>query len=157
MSDGSNLGITASRALGTILGGEEQPKEEEKATREQVEQRVRNAPLPVGTPIWEREDVQDSYSLAADAVAHAFLVVVDENPELLNTVEYYPDDYEVEILRGKQKSPEDAVWNATIERWPNADDFWGGVTGFMVSFAYNTVRYIKEEPPKPNSAIIEIA
>ena len=34
--DGANLGIKPTRALETILGGKEQPKEEEKVTREKM-------------------------------------------------------------------------------------------------------------------------
>jgi hypothetical protein len=43
-----------------------------------------------------------------------------------------------------------------MERWPDADEWWGGASGFQVGFAFNTARFIRGEPPVGNPAILEI-
>lgn len=62
MSDGSNMGITAGRALKTILGGEDQPTEH--LTREQVLERIGLARLSDDP---EAEGA-DNYSAATDII-----------------------------------------------------------------------------------------
>lgn len=157
MSDGSNLGITAGRALGTILGGEEQPAEDEKATPEQVYERIMAAPDPCDGPaIWERGVDEDSYSLAADAIAKAFLMAEEADPGILERRESYPDDCEHETLRGVEKDACTAVWDAVTARWPGFDEWIGGASGFMVGFAYNTARYINNQNSVANGAILSL-
>lgn len=155
MSDGSNMGITAKRALGTILGGDGQPTDEEMATPEQVRDRVMAAPDPCdGLPIWEREG--DGYSMSADAIAKAFLLAEEADPGILERRESYPDDCEHEILRGVEKDGASVVWDAVTDRWPDFDRWVGGASGFQVGFAYNTARYIAGQPIKSNPAILDI-
>ena len=156
MSDGSNMGITAGRALGTILGGDDQPKDDEKATPEQVRDRVMAAPDPCdGLPIWERDGV-DGYSISTDAVAKAFLLTEEADPGILERRECYPDDCEHEILRGVEKDGASVVWEAVTARWPEFDQWIGGASGFQVGFAYNTARYIAGQPIKSNPAILTV-
>lgn len=156
MSDGSNMGITAGRALGTILGGDDQPKDE-KATPEQVRDRIMAAPDPCdGPPIWERGVDGDSYSLAADAISKAFLLAEEADPGVLERRESYPDDCEHEILRGVEKDACTAVWDAVTDRWPGFDEWVGGASGFMVGFAYNTARYVIGKRIVSNPAILTI-
>lgn len=143
MSDGAHLGIPASRALDTIIGGDGQPTEEEQQTPQQVRERIESVPLFEGASPWQGSDTKDGYSLATDAIAHAFLVLLKEDFSLLDPV-YYPDDYDVEILRGKRKSPDTQLWAAMKERWPHADDWISGASGFMVGFALNTALYAGE-------------
>lgn len=140
MSDGAHLGISASRALDTIIGGDGQPTEEERQTPQQVRERIESIPLFEGTSPWEGSDSETAYNLATDAIAHAFLVLLEEDSSLLEPV-YYPDDCEHEVLRGKQMSPDSPFWEAMKERWPHADDWIGGASGFMVGFALNTALY----------------
>lgn len=156
MSDGANLGITAKRALDTILGGDPQPSEAERTTREETRQRVLAAPLPgEGPSPWERAESgeitkDDGYSLCADSLAHAFLVLA-ETRQL-----FYPDDGEIESLRGKPMDGCSAFWEAAKERWLNLDEWLGGASGFQVGFAHNTVRFILARPPTENPAIVEV-
>jgi hypothetical protein len=163
MSDGSNMGITAGRALGTILGGEDQPTEDEKQTREQVYARIMSRPDPCeGEGIWDRSNIRsvdepdEAYSIAADCIAKAFLLIEEEFPGTLETQLYYPEDFDYEPLRGKPQSPEMAIWNKTMEKWPKFDDWIGGASGFMVGFAYNTARWLNEKPIVNNPAIVTI-
>lgn len=155
--DGADLGVTAGRALKSVLGGDPQPSESERMSMAEMEKQIRSRPLPLeGEPPWGRDDVKDAYSYASECIAHAFLVCADEDPEVLTRELYYPDDYEAEILRGKQKEANTAVWEAMKERWPGADEWLGGATGFMVGWAYNAARCIKELPPAPNPAIVTV-
>lgn len=160
MSDGANMGITAGRALDTIIGGEGQPTEEEKMTAEQVKERILAAPSPLeGKPIWEREDVDgdQKYSLAADCIAKAFILAEAEKPGILTTELYYPDPYEpFPSLSGKKKDSMDAVWEYISEKWEGFDDWIGGASGFMVGFAYNTALYINDMPTGGNPALLTI-
>ena len=135
MTDGANLGVSARRALGTILGEKPQPSDEDRVSMKELEARIRSRPLPgEGTPPWKDEDTSDAYSKAAEILAHAYLVLADEDPDLLTK----------------------GMWDAFTARWPDGDDWIGGVSGFMEGWAFNAARSIKQLPPTPNPAIIEI-
>src|SRR5437867_5216468 len=126
MGDGANLGITAGRALGTILGDEGQPSDEEKATPEQVRERVMAAPSPCeGEPIWERGIGDDeSYSVAADCIAKAFLLLENEDPGVLHRKVYWSkDNTEIEDLWGKETDAMTAVWDGITAKWPGFDEW----------------------------------
>lgn len=160
MSDGAELGITAGTALKTVLGGKSEPKQQDIS---QMESRIRSAPLPGdGEPPFSRENY-DSYSAAADSIAHAFLVLADEDIGVLEGENVYTeadlihqDEQVRESLLGKPKDPADKAWQAMKARWPGADDWIGGASGFMVGFAFNAARTIKGLGPKPNPALATI-
>lgn len=167
MSDGANLGVSAGRALKTILGDEPQPSEQERATLDELEARIRTRSLPGdGTRPWDGGN-DDAYSVAAESIAHAFLVLADERPELLTERRFY-DGTEMDAngeenaqwwhqhMTGKEREPTEAIWAAFKERWPNGDDWIGGATGFMVGWAFNAVRTIKHIEPAQNPAIVEM-
>jgi hypothetical protein len=166
MSDGANLGVSAGRALKTILGGDAPPEGAECVSMAELEQRIRSRPLPgEGTKPWEADDKDDAYSVAAEIVAHAFLVLADEDPTLLTRQEFYTEDdfrhHEGEDwwhgLVGKPKDASEVIWRAFTDRWPNGDEWVGGATGFMVGWAFNAARSIKGEPPAPNPAILTVS
>lgn len=157
--DGANLGISARRALGTVLGGQPAPTEDEWSTLEEMRARILAAPLPGDGPgIYDRAmETGDAYSLAADSIAHAFLVCEQEDPGVLQRVTVFgPDNCEIEDLWGKPVDANQAVWEAACARWPGADEWWGGATGFMVGFAYNAACAITGLPPAPNPAFMTI-
>jgi len=157
MSDGSNMGITANRALGTIIGNADQPSENEKASREDVLARVMAAPSPLeGESIYSRPG-KDAYSLAADCIAKAFLLVEAEAPGTLEIELYYTkENTDIESLWGMKKDAATASWDAVVDRWPTFDNWLGGATGFQVGFAYNTARWLNEKPIVGNPAIMTI-
>lgn len=157
MSDGSNMGITAGRALGTILGGDEQPTEDEKATKEETRARIMSRPDPsVDERAWDMAEGEDGYSFATDCIAKAFILIEEKYPGTLETKLYYPDDFEYEPLRGMERSPEMAVWEKAAEEWPSFKKWAGGASGFMVGFAYNVARWLTEKPIVQNPAIITV-
>jgi hypothetical protein len=155
-NDGAHLGVTAGRALKTILGDMESPKPEEQTDRDAVEVRIRATPRPCeGIPIHERADIEDGYSMAADAIAHAFLLLLDDEPALFEAVELYPPDSALE-LRGTPRPLMDMLWDRAKVRWPGFSAWIGGPSGFQVGFAMNAVRCIKARPPEGNPAFMTI-
>jgi hypothetical protein len=167
--DGAHIGVSAGRALKTILGGDEPPTQEEQETREAMEQRIRARPLPGDGPgPWAgvgdhgTDEPGDAYSAAAESLAHVYLVLADERPALLTEQRFYDgtemdDPWWRENMAGKPRDPSDAIYEAMKARWPNADDWFGGLSGFQAGWAFNAVRRIKEQPPAPNPAIMTLA
>lgn len=152
--DGAGAGITANRALGTILGGASPPEEKDRATPEQVEERIRATPLPQQ---WAGQPPQD-YGACADYIAHAFLVLADEDPGILTREELYdfPDlDHYFHGLHGKRRGQDSVLYDAAKQKWgaPISDL---GITGFQAGWALNTVRYVKGKPTGGNPAIVEM-
>lgn len=161
MTDGAHMGIRAKRALETILGGKEQPSEEERETPEEVRARIEAIPLFEGEKPWDMTaDGDEAYSMATDALAHAFLVLIEEDPTLLEPQPYpetYPDGEPMpEWTKGKSRDISDVLWDAMEERWPHADEWIGGASGFMVGFAANTAMYVTQSGYAPNPAIMTI-
>lgn len=159
MSDGSNLGITAGRALGTILGGDDQPAEDEKTSKEETFKRVMAAPSPlVGEGIFKRKGLgEDAYSLATDCITKAFLLVEWEEPgSLMEQHVYSAETTEIEDLWGKPISGESVMWEKMKKRWPEFDEWLGGASGFMVGFAYNCARWLHDLQIVGNPAIMTV-
>lgn len=148
MGDGAHLGIGAESAMKATLGGE-QPSEEEHQTPAQVRERIEKLSL------FEGEHLENaSYSTATDALAHAFMVLIEEDPTLLEP------RFESDGQNGQRRESQSSVlWKAMEERWPNADDWLGGPTGFMVGFALNEAVYaldLKNRFPNPAILTIEV-
>jgi hypothetical protein len=157
MSDGSNMGITAGRALSAVLGSDDQPTEDEMQSKEEVFKRVRDAPNPLeGETVFSRFG-EDGYSVATDVIAKAFLLIEEEFPGTLEAKAYFsPENTEIEDLWGKECSAESAVWRKVMNKWPEFDKWLGGASGFMVGFAYNTARWLNDKPIVENPAIVTI-
>ena len=158
MSDGAHLGIDARRALDTILGGADQPTSEERSTLEETRARIMAAPLFSGEKPWETD--REAYALVADSIAHAFLVLIEEDATLLDP-RLYPETYlngepMDEWLKGKTMDPSSVLWEAMKERWPEANEWCGGASGFQVGFALNAALYAAGKDLTPNPAIIEV-
>ena len=126
MSDGAHQGIGAVRALETVLGGKPAPLEGD--TREQVRARIMARPSPL------EGDGPKTYDEAADCLAKAFVLVVEKNPKALG----------------------EDLYNAANVWWPGLGNWLHGPTGFMVGWAVNCVRWLYEQPPVPNPAIITV-
>lgn len=149
MSDGSQQGVSADRALGTILGGEEPPSEEEEKT-----------------PQWwldhllGREDDVGSYEGHAETMAKYIILAYRRMPGLVHapnspvwlTSEWGDKDYDVVVLPDlsdclkKVYADEDHPFRKAL----------GEATGFSWGWAFNIARYALELPPQPNPAIITV-
>lgn len=159
MSDGSDMGITAGRALNTILGGDEQPTEDEQASKEEAYARIMSRPNPLeGGNIWETFGPgMDAYSVATDCITKAFLLEEAAQPGILEKKIFYsPENTDIEDLWGKELSPDWAVWKAVSNRYPGFDDWIGGASGFMVGFAYNCARWLRDMETVQNPAIMTV-
>ncbi len=176
--DGTDLGITAGRALETILGGEDAPTDDETQTPEQVRERVMAA-------------VPDSYEGATDSIARAMLRVLETQPDARDlpcetpTAFVVPGTGETIGWTGKEGqgyrrvapgtgtpvSPartnehEYVILGDSVTLWDRAKESatdrereaFGGATGFMAGFAYNQARWLLGLPPRPNPAILTVA
>ena len=151
MSDGAHMGVSADRALETILGGKEQPAKEERQTPRQMLDAIREAPQK---PL--------DYGSAALLYARVLLEAYEAYPELCDhptesvylrdasgqmvwaegggAVVLQPDIYAVL----KQIHPDESCWQRKV---------MSGLTGFMIGWANNAVRYALGDPPKPNPAL----
>ena len=126
--DGADLGVSAGRAIRTIIGGADQPQTSEKQTVEQMRASLLEAPLPTDEEIPVTED---SYSEHARRLAGCFLRLIEKGTEPTYA----------------------SLWEAYKTTWPNAStDF----TGFMVGWAVNASRRCAHLPPVQNPAIMEI-
>lgn len=142
MSDGAHMGVGAERALGTILGGEEQPEPEE-----------RMDPVKMRAEIEAQEgpsDYNGTAMYAAKLILHYFL----DDPARAQ----YPNETEYEKNAdgstdfSRVKTPDlyarmkaDGIDLAALD-----------LTGFMWGWAVNAARYCVELPPVPNPAIVTI-
>lgn len=115
--------------------------DEERATlRKQIESR----PLPGQGkgPSEQYGCTEDGYSASAESMAHAFLVLCEEDPSLLVKTGNAIDD----AFNAK-------LWDAFKKRWPDGDNWLGGITGFQFGWAHGAVRAILEAPAVGNPAL----
>lgn len=130
MSDGAHLGVKADRALETILGGKEEPPSDERMSREQMRASIMKEADPMSdTP-------PSDYGSAAACIAKAMVLCIEEDSGLL--------------AKGAD------LYEAVGKRWPGFDNWLGGATGFMVGWATNCARWLYEQPPVPNPAIVTV-
>ena len=137
-TDGSYLGVSPGRALRTMLGGQSQPPLDDCNSPENVLKRVIAAPLPgQGLAPYHQSTLseEEQYGLATDCIAHAML----ETTDIAN-----------------EASGCDEAWNRAKKEWPQLGDWLQGPTGFMVGFAWNSVRYIKGWDEQSNPAILTL-
>ncbi len=153
MSDGAHLGVGAERALGTVLGSEGQPTDDEKMTAGQMQEWLLSAPR------WNDPAAMASYDECARAVAGEVLRWALANPEryahtpMETEIEWptKPDgtkDYNNPIYGAK------SLYDVLKDEGIGLDKL--GITGFQWGWAYNAARRCLELPPQPNPAIIEI-
>lgn len=107
--------------------------------------RRRLRPDPPGP--WDLADKDEGYDLSGRGLAHAFLILAEERPELLEVPE---------SADGWEAASNERLWEAFKERWPRGDEWLGGVTGFQFGWAHNAVRYALGAPPVGNPAIMTV-
>ncbi len=118
------------------------------------------APLPCdGIPPYKRTDIpkgiiggeETAYSLVARSLAHGLLLLVEDNPALLE-VPNREDDRD-----GFEAADNRKLWEAFKARWPDGKDWLGGPTAFQFGWAHNAVRYILDVPEVGNPALVTIS
>lgn len=172
-NDGSNLGVSAERALKTILGGEPEPEGEELATREQVRARLAAAPrlqdihvriearqgVKVEVLYWQGMELNLGYGEAADVAARAILDFIETYPEYEDAPgeNQYAEDCWEGFDGSAEKMPK-PIRLGLYDLMKAAGHDLGklDLTGFMWGFAYNTARWLRYEQGEGNPAIIEM-
>lgn len=175
--DGADMGVTAERALETVLGGKEQPSEEEKRTPEQMRALLMAAP-PLSDiemriedstqPDWPGsievlyskttgEELELGYSGSSEVAGRAVLEFLDAHPEHADTPieNVYADDADwssPSVLHDALEKP--GLYE--VMKQHGIDLSVLGLTGFMWGWAYNAARCARSEPSQPNPAIVKI-
>ena len=128
LADGAHLNVNAKRALDTILGGEESPKEDEQRTDQEFAEWIRSTPIEDSTS-------DADYGEASRLIAKLYLMALEEGCE-----------------------GEDAwdVWLLVEERWPELAERASGGTGFMHGWAFNAARHVLGLGQVQNPALLEI-
>lgn len=154
MSDGAAQGVSATRALDTILGGAEQPADEEKMSVAEMLDKLLAAP-PCTDPA-----AMAGYGECAESVAGEILRWAYANPDrYANT----PAETEItwpEKADGSGKDYNNPIYGRRGLYDVLKDDGIAldtlGITGFQWGWAYNAARRCLELPPVQNPAIVEL-
>jgi hypothetical protein len=129
-SDGAHFGVTAGRALATILGGKSHPTEEDCMTREEFAAWIYSAPLSLELDA----KAEDSYTEASRRLAKRYLTILEQAPAISRNI----------------------AWEVFETKWPDDVDEAGGMTGFMHGWAWNAARHSVGYGPQSNPAILTI-
>ena len=60
------------------------------------------------------------------------------------------------LMEDEQPADMYALWDAFKIRWPDESAQAGGMSGFMVGWAFNAARKVLSMPPAPNPALVTI-
>jgi hypothetical protein len=156
MSDGANQGVMPERALGTILGGKDQPTDEEKLSRQELLEKIRGASL-----------APDSYDDASLAIARVIVEAIEKYPCLRSVpmeAEYLRDANEKMVWFEDRESPaihiRPGMYEILEKLHPDESSpervVMNGMTGFMWGWAYNAAAHVLFMDQQRNPAIVEI-
>jgi hypothetical protein len=151
--DGADMGITAERALKTVLGGEESPTKEEGMTPAEMRDNL----LSVG----ENPESYDDGARKAGKIILQYLILHPEDCELTAESEYiYPEgSFEsMESMLRDRVLVRLGIDDAMKEKEPALREQMSGMglTGFMYGWAVNAAKYSLGLPPVPNPAIVTV-
>ena len=124
--DGANIGVSPSRALRTIIGGESTPPLDDQRSDSEFSEYIATAPEPP----FDSEDQGQNYDNCCRYIAKHFVSLLIEDPD--SSLNHAYD----EAKRRGMKSVDP--------------------TGFMVGWAYNAARKILNLKEAPNPAIVDI-
>lgn len=91
------------------------------------------------------------YEAAANSLAYALLLTVEEDPALLDVTDEREKD-----PTGWDEANNEKLWKACQEKFPNLNRWIGGATGFQYGWAHNIVRYALNFPQTGNPAILTV-
>jgi hypothetical protein len=149
MSDGSQQGIEAERALKTILGGDPAPKEDEERSPAWWLKRLK-----------EKNDDVNGYEAHAEVMAKYILEAYEKEPRLKeypNMRVYQKDkngntNYDVVVVQDLS----DELRKFYPDKTHPFRRALSEATGFSWGWAFNIARYALGLPPQPNPAIVHI-
>lgn len=156
-SDGAELGVSAERALGTILGDQESPGEDEQMSDEAFEAWIRECPAIV-----------NEYGETARLAAKRVLLFLEEFPEArtlaIETEGAWCDAAGVQLTQEqlREKLPEGAEFLAVKEGLYDEMKRQGAgladldLTGFMWGWAFNAAHKVLGLPSQPNPTLLEV-
>lgn len=152
--DGAHLGVGAERALETILGGKEQPSDDERVTPEQMAERILAAAGRGGEPA--------SYGDCADMAAGMVLALYRDSPGTREWPAERGHHYELEgVDLDHWQEGARIVWDGpdlykAVSAFTDGKLDALGITGFQWGWAVNAARFALGAPAEPNPAIITI-
>ena len=129
LQDGAHLGVSAGRALDTILGSKPSPEKEERMPNAEFAEWIRSAPH-----ILKDTSGDNGYTDASRWLARRYLLLLDEGCEA--------DSHK--------------LWDSFEAKWPDDADEAGGMTGFMHGWAFNAAKHALNLPPSPNPALLTL-
>lgn len=135
MADGAHMGVSASRAVATIIGGEPAPTADEGRNPVQMREWLESCPDYTEA---DYATLEDGYGECARWFAKRMLAAVLADPSLMQS---------------------ERLFTAVVERDPEVSALAHGQygpTGFQVGWAQNAVRYCVELEPAVNPAIITV-
>lgn len=146
MTDGAHIGVDAKRALGSILGDDPQPTEQERMDPEQMREWIMAC----------TKDDATSYDGMARYAAKLILVFLLEDPRRASipTENVYKKGADGEIDWSNMEVESPGLYEVMKEHGSDIGEL--GLTGFMWGWAVNAARRCCELPPVPNPAIIDI-
>lgn len=151
------MGVSADRALKTVLGGEDQPAEEEMRNPDEMREWLLSAMtvdefdafIAAKTGEYTDEDYGECARTTARSILEAFLA----DPRLAAMPAETEYDWTGYNGEGQPKLLVAGVDQALRERGVRYPD---GISGFQWGWALNAARYCVELPPVPNPAIMEL-
>ena len=157
MTDGAHQGVSAKRALDTILGGAEQPGDDEQRNPDEMRVWLLAAD---GPPF---ADGGEGYEHAARYAGRLFLEAFLADPSLTTAPIDTLYDWEGDPDHGTRGMKPEFVrkldLSARLDReYPDVREKLRGLglSGFQWGWAVNAARYCVELGPEPNPAIIEL-
>lgn len=147
MSDGTQQGIEAERALKTIVGGEPAPKEDEEKSPEFWFKRLT-----------EKDDDIDGYDAHAEVMAKYIIQAYQKYPALTgipnSSVYLEPIDWDKPVILINNLS--DFLKIVYPDETHPFRKALSEATGFTWGWAFNIARYALGLPPQPNPAMLTI-
>jgi len=155
-NDGATQTVLPKRALETILGGKDQPTEEETVSREELEAKIRLASME-----------PDSYDDCSLAIARVIVEAVEKYPNLRSVpmeAEYLRDvDGETVWFEDRERPVihiRSGMHDVLKEIFPDEQSperkVMSEMTGFMWGWAYNAAARVLGMSARPNPAIVEL-
>lgn len=151
-ADGAHLGVSAERALKTILGGEPEPTEDEQMDADTFRQWIMTA---------DRSDTYDECARLCARYLLEYLIAHPEDMGLTLDAKYDFDRAQRELGRPLESVEEmqrfrtsDGVYDRASLAFPELHDL--GLTGFQAGWAFNAARRCLELPPAPNPALLTV-